>query len=139
MKIKISFKILDDSGMQFLGNGIIWLLEKIDECGSISGASKDMNMSYSKALKIIKNLEKNINEDIIKRKKGGFERGGAKLTGRAKSIVKNYNLLRNKIEKYAEIQCKTKLKSILCEDEIINSGTGKIRKNHADSKNNKSE
>lgn len=113
MQIKIRIKIINDSETQFLGEGIIWLLEKIDKYGSINKAAKEMNMSYSKSWKIITNLEKNIGTKILKRKKGGSDRGGAELTPLAQEIIENYNITKNKISGYAEKIFAKQLKPIL--------------------------
>ncbi len=113
MKIKLNIKIIDENGNQFLGNGIVWLLEKIDIHGSISQAAKEMNMAYSKSWKIIKNLEKNLGEELLERKKGGNEHGGTKLTLTAKDIVKKYNELKMDITHYTEKKFDKKLKKLL--------------------------
>ena len=102
MKVKLQIKIIDDNGEQFLGNGIVWLLEKIETFGSISKAAEEMNMSYSKSWKIIKKLEKNLGVELLIRRKGGYERGGTKLSPLAKDIVQTYNIFKNDIQNYSE-------------------------------------
>ncbi len=93
MEIKVTVKILNENGEPVVGNGIVWLLEKIEETGSISAAAKKMNMAYSKAWKIIKKMEDNLNIKILIRTKGGENKGGAELTEIAKKIIIDFKRL----------------------------------------------
>jgi molybdate transport system regulatory protein len=104
MKIKIKLSIINNENEPFMGIGLIWLLEKIKEHKSIRKAAAHMDMSYAKAHRILKNLEKNLGEKIIVTKIGGIERGGANLTPFGEEFINKYDEYQKKIKDYAEIE-----------------------------------
>jgi len=104
MKIKIKLSIVNDKNESFMGIGLVWLLEKIKEHKSIRKAASHMNMSYAKAHRILKNLEKNLGEKIIVTKIGGIERGGAYLTPFGEQFINRYDEFQKKIKDYTEIE-----------------------------------
>lgn len=62
----------------FLGPGSRQLLSSIEETGSVRLASQKMNMSYSKAWKILNNMEDQLGYQVLERRQGG--RGGGETT-----------------------------------------------------------
>ena len=102
MKIKLKISLVNDKKESFMGIGLIWLLENIKDCGSISQAAKDMDMSYAKAHRILKRLEQNLGKKILHTKSGGADRGGATLTPYAEEFLIIYNNYQKKIKTYAE-------------------------------------
>ncbi len=80
MQCEIRIKLKDDNGAAFGGIGSIWLLENIQSYGSVRAAAAAMELSYPKALKLLKNLEDNLGYQVVARTKGGAARGGAELT-----------------------------------------------------------
>jgi len=77
----------------FLGPGSRQLLSFIEETGSVRLASQRMNMSYSKAWKILNNMESQLGYQVLERRQGG--RGGGETTLTAEGQVlhqwfKNY-------------------------------------------------
>jgi len=102
MKVKLRVIITNDKNEDFMGIGVLWLLENIKKHKSINSAAKDMNMSYSKAIKILNALEKNLGQKVITRNHGGNERYGAELTSFGVSFVNKYNAFHKKIKVYAE-------------------------------------
>ena len=84
-----------------MGIGLIWLLKRIEEFKSINRAAKDMNLSYTKALKILNRLEENLGRRLLVRKKGGSERGGAELTPFARKFVKEYEDFNDNVTDHA--------------------------------------
>lgn len=62
----------------FLGPGSRQLLSLIEETGSVRLASQKMNMSYSKAWKILNNMEEQLGYQVVERRQGG--RGGGETT-----------------------------------------------------------
>ena len=57
MELKTKTIILQD-GRKFMGEGVLWLMEGIDETGSLLAAAKRMGLSYSKARTMMERLEK---------------------------------------------------------------------------------
>ena len=53
MKLNYSIWIETDQGEKFFGRGPYQLLYRVNQLGSLNKASKEMNMSYSKAMNIM--------------------------------------------------------------------------------------
>ena len=77
LKVKIYIENEDD---KFMGIGVLWLLQKISSCGSLRAAAIELGISYSKAFRMIENLEKSLGHDVLSRKRGGASRSGATIT-----------------------------------------------------------
>jgi molybdate transport system regulatory protein len=91
----------DEDDQTFGGIGIIWLLKGIEQHHSISRAAREMKLSYPKALRIIKNVENGLGNQIVIRHKGGNERGGAELTPLGLDFVRRFDRLQEKIQRFA--------------------------------------
>jgi molybdate transport system regulatory protein len=79
------------------GKGVMSLLDKIEELGTLSGAAKSLNMSYRHAWGIIKRIEKRIGEPLLHTYKGGkLGGGGTKLTSTGKNLKKDFKKI-NKV------------------------------------------
>jgi len=59
------------------GPGKAALLEHIRDTGSISEAAKAMGMSYMKAWKLVKSMDRGFTEPLVRKTRGGSTRGGA--------------------------------------------------------------
>ena len=57
-----------------------WLMECIEETGSMQEACTKMGLSYSKAAKMMKKAEKQLGFKLLERRIGGSGGGGSKLT-----------------------------------------------------------
>ena len=90
MELSTKLYILDDEGRKFMGAGVLWLLERIEETGSLLAASKSMGLSYTKARLMLEMLETAVGRPVLDRKKGGAERIGATLTPFAKEYISLY-------------------------------------------------
>jgi len=101
MKLKTRYYLIDDSNEKFMGLGVLWLAEKTSETGSLLSASKELGISYCKALRMIKNAEKALGCDILDRKRGGSTREGSTLTPFAKQFFDLYK----KFESEANSRC----------------------------------
>jgi molybdate transport system regulatory protein len=99
LKVKL---YLEDSQEKFMGIGVLWLLQKIEECGSLRAAALDLGISYSKAFKMIENLEASLGQPVLERKRGGSNRIGASLTPFGLQFVALYDNFQK--------QCKALLK-----------------------------
>ena len=87
---------------RFFGPGIAQLMEVVQQCGSLRQATLLMDMSYSKAWKIIRNAEENLGFRLFETSKGGFDRGGAVLTEEGKRFLNSYRRYQKAVEAFAE-------------------------------------
>ena len=102
MKANVRVTLMSDDGDEFMGIGLVWLLQRIDRFRSIQKAARDMKLSYMKALNILNRLEKHVGQPVLLRFKGGVNRGGAELTPFGRSLMRHYLDLRQKMQAYAE-------------------------------------
>ena len=77
LKVKL---YIQNGSEKFMGIGVLWVLQKTQELGSLRAAANDLGISYSKVYRMIVNLEKNLGARVIDRRKGGADRSGATLT-----------------------------------------------------------
>jgi molybdate transport system regulatory protein len=84
---------LEIDGEPVFGRGRKFLLEAIDERGSINQAAKTINISYRKAWGYIQAMEKRLGMRLVERQAGGPHGGGASLTDEARQLVKKFQLL----------------------------------------------
>ena len=90
MELSTKLYILDSDGRKFMGAGVLWLLERVEETGSLLSASRSMGLSYTKARSMLEALEENLGHPVLDRRKGGAERMGATLTPFAKKYISLY-------------------------------------------------
>ncbi|MBQ7528445.1 LysR family transcriptional regulator [bacterium] len=102
MRISVNVQIKDDDGEKFMGRGPYELLRRVDKLGSIRQAAIDMDMSYAKAHKLLKNLEKNLGVQLMEKTIGGADHGGTKLTAEARVVLKLYVEMVREIETFAQ-------------------------------------
>ena len=109
-------------GKNLLGNGRVELLEKIDEHGSISKASKAMKMSYKAAWDMVDAMNNLSDEPLVQKVTGGKNGGGAQVTQVGKELI-------NTFKKFKEFYNALLLK--VDEDELSNDNhLSLIRKLH---------
>lgn len=77
LKVKL---YIQKGSEKFMGIGVLWVLQKTHELGSLRAAANDLGISYSKVYRMIVNLENNLGAKVIERRKGGADRSGATLT-----------------------------------------------------------
>lgn len=85
-----------------MGIGSAWLLRGVEKAGSLSLAARDMGMSYSKAHKLVKTLEKALGYPVLASSIGGSSRGGSELTPRGRKFLERYEKLDADIKAQAE-------------------------------------
>lgn len=91
-KINLKVKIyLENEQDKFMGIGVLWLLQGISECNSLRGAAAKLGISYSKAYRMVQNLEKSLGVNILQRRRGGMQRSGASLTDFGKAFIDLYD------------------------------------------------
>ncbi len=91
MELKTKFYLVDGNGDKFMGIGVLWLLEKVGQSGSLRKAASSMSISYTKAYNMIRKLEEQLGIEVLERRKGGSSRDGASLTPFAVNFVKIYS------------------------------------------------
>lgn len=88
METKLRIRIAFPKG--HVGRGKIALLEQIEKVGTISGAAKEMGMTYRRAWHLLETLQSVINEDVVETSVGGKKGGGARLTPVGKELITLY-------------------------------------------------
>ena len=90
LKPKYKFWLETEDGYVF-GNGSFKLLHGIHEKGTLKASAKNLNMSYRHAWGIIKQIEKNLGQNVLITHRGGKTGGGgAKLTKIALELIETY-------------------------------------------------
>jgi molybdate transport system regulatory protein len=84
---------IEVGGEPVFGRGRRFLLEAINDHGSINRAAKVINISYRKAWGYIKAMEERLGFKLVERQKGGRNGGGASLTNDAKVFLRQYGKL----------------------------------------------
>ncbi|MDP2864701.1 MAG: LysR family transcriptional regulator [Elusimicrobiota bacterium] len=102
MKIKIKIGLRDAADEPFMGIGPAWLLRGVEKTGSLNLAARDMEMSYSKAHKLVKKLESALGYPVLASARGGSNRGGSSLTPRGLRFLGRYEKLDAAVKAQAE-------------------------------------
>ncbi len=88
--MKVRVKIwLDNAGKAF-GEGPCELLNRVEKTDSLHEAARQMNMSYSKAWKLIQTIEKRLGFTFLYKKVGGLSGGGSRVTPEGKEFLRRY-------------------------------------------------
>lgn len=82
--------LCDDQGKKFFGLGPMQLLLNVSELGSLKKAAEAMNLSYNKALGMIKAAEKGLGFPLTDKKIGGERGGGSTLTPASWTVIAQY-------------------------------------------------
>jgi molybdate transport system regulatory protein len=85
LRIRIVFG--DD---EMIGPGKAELLERIDRCGSIAAAGREMGMSYKRAWQLIGTLNGMFRDPLVDSTRGGSGGGGAVLTEAGREALALY-------------------------------------------------
>ena len=100
-KIKIMFENKDG---KFFGPGLFDLLNLINQNNSIKESAFQMGISYSKARKMIKNLELELGEDVIVTKSGGVGGGESYITEYAEEFITLYDQYLTEVINFSEMK-----------------------------------
>jgi len=88
--MKVRYKIWLDNGGKAFGQGPYELLRRMEKTDSLHQAAHQMNMSYSKAWKVIQNMEKRLGFAFLEKKIGGLSGGGSWVTSEGKEFLRRY-------------------------------------------------
>ena len=73
-----------------VGPGKIALLEAIARTGSITGAAKDLRMSYRRAWLLVDTMNRSFKSPVVDAEAGGRRGGGTALTPLGADVVQRY-------------------------------------------------
>ncbi len=76
-----------------MGEGRTGLLESIDRLGSITGAANQVGISYRRAWSYLQAMEARLGVKLVETQRGGEHGGGARLTEKARVLIKGYQEL----------------------------------------------
>ena len=93
---------IEVNGEPVFGRGRRFLLEAIDNHGSINQAAKEVDISFRKAWSHIKAMEERLGVKLIERQTGGRNGGGAILTDDARSFLKKYEALEKGVQEIVD-------------------------------------
>lgn len=88
--IEAKVKLTLHTGERFFGPGVCELLERIRETGSIQAAAAQMEMSYTKAWRILNRAEREMGISLITRVSGGKKGGSSTLTEAGERAVRDF-------------------------------------------------
>lgn len=94
-------KLTLHAGERFFGPGICELLERIRETGSIQAAAAGMEMSYTKAWKILNRAEREMGVPLITRMCGGKKGGSSTLTEAGEQAVRDFREMEGRLSETA--------------------------------------
>ena len=99
MKLCLRVSLANDRGEEFMGAGLVRLLEGVARERSLRSAAGGMGLSYVKALRILRRLEENLGREVVHRTRGGAEHGGAALTAFGRAWLRDVKRLQMDVSK----------------------------------------
>ncbi len=90
VNLKVKLYLENEQG-KFMGIGVLWLLQRVQSCCSLRAAAAELGISYSKAFRMVSNLETSLGEPVLERRRGGISRNGASLTPFGKAFIDLYD------------------------------------------------
>lgn len=103
---------------EMIGPGKAELLERIDRCGSIAAAGREMGMSYKRAWELVGTLNTMFRDPVVESKRGGPRGGGAVLTAAGREVLDLYRVFEHEAAKAGAARLKnlqSRLKDIPAE------------------------
>ncbi len=101
MDLRIKISLLDENGKPFMGIGVVWLLDAVERTGSIRRAAAGMDLSYVKALKMIRRLEAGLGKQVVRPVRGGSGGGGTRLTPFGREFIRDYDRFQRRVKELA--------------------------------------
>ncbi|SDM46880.1 winged helix-turn-helix domain-containing protein [Halarsenatibacter silvermanii] len=102
MQPRLKLWIENEEGEQIVGEGLLQLLQKIEETGSLNQASARLDMSYRTAWGKIEKIENRLDSKLIHRETGGGKKGGSTLTERGRNLMRGYKSFKARVEQELE-------------------------------------
>jgi molybdate transport system regulatory protein len=88
----IRIRITADDTIAF-GPGKASLLQAIARTGSISGAAREMGMSYRRAWLLVEQMNRCFKTPLVQTATGGIKGGGAHITEMALDVLQHYQAM----------------------------------------------
>ena len=101
-RIRPGVKISLSCEKGFFGPGTKLLLNLTRETGSLKKAAQQMEVSYSKAIKLIGKIEKQLDCEILVSRQGGPGGGRSLITDKAIDLLNRYEAYESECVEYAE-------------------------------------
>ena len=99
MILKLRYKLwVEKDGEKVFGDGPLDILHRVERTGSLRQAAAEINMSYSQAWNLMKDLEKRLGFDLLKRKVGGEKGGGSEITDKARELMVKFEIFRERAD-----------------------------------------
>jgi len=97
--LKLRYKIWQEKkGKKVFGDGPLDILQRVERTGSLRQAAEEINMSYSQAWNLVKDLEGRLGFNLLKRKVGGEKGGGSEITEEAKELMMKFEIFRQRAD-----------------------------------------
>jgi molybdate transport system regulatory protein len=99
MILKLRYKLwIEKDGEKVFGDGPLDILHRVERTGSLRQAAAEISMSYSQAWNLMKDLEKRLCFDLLKRKVGGEKGGGSEITEEARELMVQFKMFRKRAD-----------------------------------------
>jgi molybdate transport system regulatory protein len=99
MILKLRYKVwIEKDGEKVFGDGPLDILSRVERTGSLRQAALEINMSYSQAWNLIKDLEKRLGFNLLKRKVGGEKGGGSEITEEARELMMKFDIFHKQVD-----------------------------------------
>jgi len=99
MILKLRYKLwIEKDGEKVFGDGPLDILHRIEKTGSLRQAAAEINMSYSQAWNLMKDLEKRLGFNLLIRKVGGEKGGGSEVTEEARELMMKFKMFHKKAD-----------------------------------------
>ena len=100
MILKLRYKLwIEKDGEKVFGDGPLDILHRVERTGSLRQAAAEINMSYSQAWNLMKDLEKRLGFNLLKRKVGGEKGGGSELTDKSRELMIKFEIFRESADR----------------------------------------
>jgi len=101
MRPVVSVRVAKDS--VFFGPGVMMIMEALEAAGAMKDACKKTGISYSKAWRILNEVERQLGYPVVSRQHGGLSGGGCMVTPAGREIMSKFREAEKRIHAYSEL------------------------------------